>query len=214
MDVALPIRTDLALRTPVELEALVRAIYQAPSGEPETDSLEWKGPWDLSDADDRFETARHILGFGNRTVAAASTAFEGCAYLLAGVEPGVLSGVPQIDPAEIDDQLCKYILHGQPRWTPHYCTVDGKRVLVLVIEAPREGDPIFTLQREYRNARPGRVFIRRHGKTEEAGPADIRALEARGRGSRPKVQLQISPVAEPQPLSALDPMEGDIRRVW
>ncbi len=190
--VALSIDTSRALRTQVELTSLVEAVRDAPKEEPETDNVEWKSDWDLSDARVRFDTARHLLGFGNRTVFAAEQQFEGCAYILAGVEPGNLVGMEPLDPAEIDDHLSKYVSSGQPRWSPSYVTVDGKSVLVLTIEAPRTGDAIFTLQRGYANWPAGRVFVRRHGKTEEAGPADIRALEARGQASRPRVELEVS----------------------
>lgn len=114
----LNIDTSRALRTPGELVALVEAVRDARAAEPETDSVEWKSDWDITDAAVRFETVRYILGFGNRTVFAAETNFEGCAYLLAGVEPGNLVGAPVVDPADIDDQLSNYILPGQPRWSP------------------------------------------------------------------------------------------------
>lgn len=77
-----------ALRTRSELISLVSAVRDASSSEAETDSLEWKSHWDLSSAETRFETARHILGFGNRSLTLAGRDFEGCAYFLAGVEPG------------------------------------------------------------------------------------------------------------------------------
>ncbi|MCW2952042.1 MAG: hypothetical protein JWQ48_1212 [Conexibacter sp.] len=189
---ALNIDTSRALRTPGELVAIVEAVRDAPASEPETDSLEWKSVWDITDAAVRFESVRHILGFGNRTVFAAEQNFEGCAYLLAGVEPGNLIGAPVVDPADLDDQLSRYILPGQPRWSPTYVTVDNKQILVFTIEAPRAGDPIFVLQRGYDRAPAGRIFIRRHGKTEEPGPADVRALEARGQAVRPRVALVVT----------------------
>ena len=65
---ALHVDAMRALRTHGELVALVEAIRDAPTGEPETDTIEWKTDWDLSEAAVRFQTARHLLGFGNRTV--------------------------------------------------------------------------------------------------------------------------------------------------
>ncbi|HLB22115.1 MAG TPA: hypothetical protein VK605_08380, partial [Solirubrobacteraceae bacterium] len=190
----MPLNVDSgrALRTPGELRALVEAVRDAPASEPETDSVEWKGSWDLADAGHRFETGKHILGFGNRSVVAAARTFEGCAYLLAGVEPGKLVGTAILDPADIDNYLSKYVLPGQPRWHPSYVTVEGQQVLVITVEAPRDGDPICTLQRAYEGAEPGRIFIRRHGKTLEATPAEVRALEARLRNERPRVELSLT----------------------
>lgn len=90
-------------------------------------------------------------------MAAAQPTFEGCAYLLAGIEPGNVVGVDRVDPADLDDALSKYVLPAQPRWSPNYLTFNGVDVLVITIEAPREGDPICTLQSAYDKAERGRV---------------------------------------------------------
>ena len=56
-------------------------------------------------------------------------------------------------------------------------------MLVVVVEPPQPGHRIFTLRREFSSGsktyRAGTVFVRQHGKTEIAGPDDIRALEDR-----------------------------------
>jgi hypothetical protein len=147
--VTLSVDRTRALRTRSELINLVDAIEDASPSEAETDSLEWKSHWDLASAETRFETARHILGFGNRSLTLAGRDFEGCAYFLAGIEPGNLIGTSVVDPAELDDQLSRYILPGAPRWTPHYVSIDSKDVLILLIEAPQPGDPICTLQKGF-----------------------------------------------------------------
>ena len=96
-----------------------------------------------------------------------------------------------LDAAEVHDRIGRYVAPGEPRWSAQYVRRDGKAVLVVTVESPREGDPIFTLQRTFERWSEGRIFVRRHGKTEEANPADIRALEARAGGSRPKVSLVV-----------------------
>lgn len=203
----LKIDTARALRTPDELRELVEAVRDASTNEPETDSIEWKGEWDLTNAGQRFETAKHILGFGNRTAVAAARTFEGCAYLLAGVGPGNLMGTDVLDPADIDNYLAKHVLPGQPRWHPGYVAADGHNVLIITVEAPRAGDPICTLQQGYGAAQTGRVFTRRHGKTTEASPAEIRALEGRLRSERPKVELSLVR-ADAAPLVAVGMTDG------
>lgn len=201
-----------AARTRQELTSLAEAVRDAPPSEPETDNLEWKGEWDPSDGEQAFETARHVLGFGNRAVAVAAQAFEGCAYLFAGVEPGRVVGTPVLDPATIEDKLGRYVETGRPRWSPHYLSIDGEDVLVVVIEAPRDGDPICTLQKGYGRIREGRIFVRRHGQTEEARPAEIRALEERTRSTRPTLSLTIDRADEGS-LQALSTSSAD-RDAW
>jgi hypothetical protein len=192
----LPIDSSRALRTLDELQALIEAIRDAPATEPETDSLEWKSVWDLDDSEKCFETAKHLLGFGNRTVAASRNEFEGCAYFLAGIEPGNLCGTSPLDPATLNDKLGRYIESGKPRWSPHYIPVDGHEILVITVEAPQHGDSICTLQKGFNNFRSGCIFVRKHGKTEDAGPADIRGLETRSQAKRPRVELSLSRVGE------------------
>jgi len=185
---ALPVDRSRSLRTPDELRDLVAAIRDAAASEPETDSFEWKSEWDLEDAE------------------------KCCAYLLAGVEPGNLCGTPPIDPAKINDKLGRYIESGAPRWSPQYVEVDGKDVLVITVEAPRPGDPICALQKAFDRFPKGRIFIRRHGKTEEAEPADLRELETRIRAGRPRVELGVSRI-DGRPLHVITVPSGP-PRAW
>lgn len=208
----LPIDSSRALRTLDELCALIKAIRDAPASESETDALEWKSAWDLNDANKCFETAKHLLGLGNRSVIAASKVFEGCAYFLAGVEPGNLCGVSPLDPATINDKLSRYIESGKPRWSPQYVVIDGHDVLVLTVESPNEGDPICTLQKGFDKVSAGRIFVRKHGKTEEAGPADIRELENRSNARRPQVELSVSRANE-DPLPVIS-VPTTAREAW
>jgi hypothetical protein len=191
-----------------ELLGLAEAVHDAPVNEPETDSIEWKSAWNLDEAKYRFETARHILGFGNRTVAAARRSFEGCSYLLAGVEPGNLVGVERLDPAKIDDAIRKYVAPGEPRWAPTYVTLEGRDVLIITVESPRDGDRIFKLQQGFGGALSGRIYARRNGQTEEANPAEHAALEERLLGGRPTVNLSLVRCEPDAVLTVFHPAEG------
>jgi hypothetical protein len=60
------------------------------------------------------------------------------------------------------------------------------------------GDPIHTLQREYKATQAGAIFIRRPGRTDPAGPDDIKMLERRlARGSNHLESLIVSPTGGP-----------------
>jgi hypothetical protein len=52
-------------------------------------------------------------------------------------------------------------------------------VLVVTVEAPRAGDRIFTLRREFGRARDGTVFVRKGGRTIPADSGDLDALQDR-----------------------------------
>lgn len=162
----LRIDTSTALRSTDEVRALADAIYHAAETQQESRCVEWKGTWDLrGSARDKFSAAKHILGFANRDVDTASRMFAGCAYIVAGVEPGTATGLEVEDPATLTGWLSSYLGTDGPVWTPFWVTVAGVSVLVLLIEAPRPGDPIHTLRKAYGGFGPGRVFTRREGQT-------------------------------------------------
>jgi hypothetical protein len=196
--VTLPVDATQALRTLPELRTLITSIRDASPTEPETDAIEWKRSLDLTSAEDRFNLARHVLGMGNRIPAVAERSFQGCGYVLVGVEPQRLAGCPVWDPADIDNWLARYIAPGSPRWHPTYVEVGGLEVLAITVEAPRHGDGLCTLQRDYDSAKAGRVFVRRSGTTTEASPAEIRALEGRLLGARPTLALDVAIAGEPE----------------
>ena len=176
----LALDTSMALRSDDELGRLADAIHRAPSSEQETRSIEWKGSWDLrSSAKDRFSAAKHILGFANRDVETAARTFEGCAYVVAGAQPGTATGVAVEDSATLTGWLSAYLGTDGPVWSPHWVALAGVTVLVLSIEAPLPGDPIHTLRKAFQGFAPGRVFTRREGQTAEADPHELKMLQAR-----------------------------------
>jgi hypothetical protein len=192
---ALPIPTDRRFDA-VGLEVLVRAVAAATPDEPETDALEWKGALDLSSRKARFDLARHLLGFGNRSVPQSQRRFEGFAYLLAGVAPCDLCGITLPDPAELHNALDAFVAHGHPHWQLHRVTVDDTTVGVIEIAPPRDGDRICCLQDRYDNAHAGRIYVRRQGQTIEAGPGDIRALEDRHAAGATALQQEVHALAK------------------
>ncbi|HEY6731324.1 MAG TPA: ATP-binding protein [Solirubrobacterales bacterium] len=172
---------------------MVEAIAAAPAHEPETEALEWKSELPLEDgAGARFSAARQIIGFANRDPDRAAQHFEGCGYLVIGLAPGQIAGTSPLDPADIDNWLSEYLGQDGPQWRADYIDVEGVAVLVFTIEPPRWGDPIQTLRKGYEGATAGRVFIRRAGKTVEAGPAEIRMLEARSKRGSDRVAVDLT----------------------
>ena len=79
-----------------------------------------------------------------------------------------------------------------------YVAIDGEEVLVFTVDAPRQGDPIYCLQRECqieeviapdsagqgakrikKTLAKGAIFVRHGGKTEQHTPEDLRQLGTR-----------------------------------
>lgn len=172
---SLNLDTSHAIRGPGARKALIEAILDAPSSEQETEWLEWKSSVALDQKAWQGEIATHVIGFANREPTRARQVVGGHAYLLLGAEPGNLNGVVVFDPADLESWIARYTGRSEgPRWEPHYTSVDGKDVLVIEIDAPQAGDPIFALRKTFQdpggNTIPdGTVFIRRHGKTVVGG---------------------------------------------
>lgn len=193
--------TTRDLRTPDELLELVEAIYNSPATAQETNWLEWKSTLDLGTVEGRFAVGKAILGFANRAVEQARLKCAGVAYMVVGVEPGAAPGVTPVDHATLGQRIKTYA--DSPRWTPHYVPFSNVEVLVIVVEPPRAGDPMHTLQKEFSNDKTrhkaGTIFHRGAAHTEPAGPRDIAMLQERLlHGARqPDLDLALGPAAEP-----------------
>lgn len=177
---ALDVSTSRALRTTDELAGLIQAIAKAGKHD-ETNWLELKSSLELSAAEAKFKIAKAILGFSNRSVGAAARYFEGCAYVVIGADQDGLHGVAEVDVASLEQSLAPYLGTGDdaPRWSCRYVEIDRRSVLVVTVEAPRPGDRIRTIRKEFGGFKPGTIFIRGQAKTEVATPDDVRMLEDR-----------------------------------
>lgn len=174
-------RLQRAARSAADRRRLAAAIRDSAPGIQETDWLEWKSTLDLSTPADRFEVARFVLGAANRDPERAAADAEGTAYLAAGVEPGIVHGIERRDVAQIEDAVSRFIGTDDdaPAWSAQYTELDGRDVLVITVEAPRQGDPIRTLRRGFGTFVPGDIFMRRPGQTRKATPDEVRMLSRR-----------------------------------
>jgi hypothetical protein len=111
----------------------------------------------------------------------AQLALEGVAYMVVGVEPGSAPGVLNLDHATLGQKLKTYV--DGPTWTPYAFDFMGVTVLVAVVEPPKPGDPIHTLQQTYQKGkttyRAGTIFHRATAHTEPAGPKEVAMLAGR-----------------------------------
>jgi predicted HTH transcriptional regulator len=189
-DASGPDFTTLA-RRPSERLAIVEHVRDTPALE-ETDYLECKSAYDLTTRPGAAATARQLIGMANRDFAQVERHVEGSAYVLMGVEPGTLHGVPHWDSADIENWLERFVQR-ELRYEVHYVEVDGKEVLLFIVDAPRQGDPIYCLQhgsemeevvtgtpgaerKTKRALRKGEIFVRHGGKTEPHTPDDLARL--------------------------------------
>jgi hypothetical protein len=172
------------LRTRAEQVALVEAVRDAPTGEQETNYLEWKSTLDLASKAARAKIAKTVLGFSNRRPDVAGRACGGCAYLLVGVEPGALTGIEPVDAAKLESGLTPYV-GPSVQWRPDYVEIDDRKVLVVTVEPPQWGDPVHPVRKSFLGDadKPllpeGTVFVRHQASTDPAKAPDMDDLSRR-----------------------------------
>jgi hypothetical protein len=169
------------IRTNDQLQTLINEIAASPASFQETDWLEWKSgaDYDLKDKGRRNEVAKFILGFANRNPDRAAINAEGRAFLIIGAQPGGIDGVRVYDTAHLTDWLRPFLGADGPVWTARYVEVEDKTVLVISVEPPRWGHPIFPLERPTGSQPEGAILVRHAGQTDYARPGDIRMLSRR-----------------------------------
>jgi hypothetical protein len=187
------------VRGPSARLALVQALRDVAASEPETDWIEWKREADLTAKAWQGELATHILGFANRDLRSAARNVEGYGYLIVGAEAGSVSGIEPLDPAQLDDGIARFLGGAEgPGWEPAYVELDGKQVLVISVEPPQAGDPIWPLRKAFTDPagnthHDGRIFIRRLGKTSpQPTSAEIDMLQKRSQRSRSGLDLEVA----------------------
>lgn len=184
LTMALDLDPTRAPRRPTELRELVAAVVAA-TPEDEQDWLEWKSHLDLGRGQGRFALAKAILGMANRDVRNAHRAVEGFGYVVVGASAGESQGLPPIDTARLDDALVPYLGADGPRWSAHRVGSDAGEVLVVIVDPPRPGNPLFPLRKDFFDGRKGEgaaagtVFVRSGTKTRPATAADIDMLNRR-----------------------------------
>jgi hypothetical protein len=193
---ALNVDHSKAFRTPLQLRSLVEAVKNAGEHD-ENDWIEWKSNYNLSEKQTKATLARHILAMANRSVEKSSQVANGYGYILVGVEPGGVSGVATIDLADLESGIRPYLGPQGPEWIPSYVTVEGKEVLVIAVDPPRDGDPIHTLHKDYDKYYAGMIFVRRTAQTVIAGPGEVLRLTQRAQSSEERQSLSLETVNNP-----------------
>ncbi len=181
-EVPVPNFSSLA-RKPSERLAIVEYILATP-GLQETDYLEWKAGYDLSKRPGAASTAKQLMAMANRDEKHAMRHAEGYAYVLLGVEPGNLAGVELWDSADIETWISRFAgpnLH----YDEHYVQKDGKQVLFLTIDPPKQGDPLHHFREGSEDLETKKtiseaaIYVRHGSKSEPATSDDIARLTAR-----------------------------------
>lgn len=167
---------------------LVRAVRESGDRDGERHWIEWKSELSTSDDSRRDESgkyelslAQEIIAMANRAPGQALSDCEGYAYVVVGASHKDLKGVERLKTSDWEMRLAQHlgIGDGAPRWTPVTVRVDEVPVLVIEVDAPRDGDPIFCLRTKAQRAEAGTVFARGIERSAQATPDQLRMLQHR-----------------------------------
>jgi hypothetical protein len=210
----LKIDTSGPLRSHTQLRALVEAIHTAGEHD-ELDWIEWKSALNLGEHIERGVVAFHILGMANRDSDVARRVAGGCGYIVVGVEPGNCLGIATVDPADLEPQIQRFLGAQGPTWQPVWVEYCGVTVLVVIVDPPSQGDPIWTLGSDFKNYRPGAVLVRRQGATHQATPLEIRRLTARAqpRENMPRLEVLLEGASSPLEVTPVS-LDADEFEQW
>ena len=209
-------------RRPSELRRLADAVRNAGDYD-ETRWIEWKSRLDLTSRPGQLHLVKQILGFANRDPDLAAQWAAGNAYLLVGVSPGELHGIAPVDPQRLSQALTPYI-GPEVVWSPEYIRLEGADVLVVEVAAPRHGDTIHFLMKDFfvtktvqtskgpvdksHGYHQGTILIRRHGETDRADDEERQMLLRRANSTR--ARLQVSVVSDAATIEAAPSLEPQL----
>lgn len=149
-----------------------------------------------------------ILAMSNRDPDDASHTMNGRGIVVIGVEPGAVHGVIHVDNADLDKLVTTYIGQDGPRWQPVWDKVQGHDVLIVVVDAPSWGDPIWTLRKQIGNYGNGTIFVRKRARSEPADSENIARLSDRLTHIQSNRSLDIDvAVRTARPLSRIRPSD-------
>lgn len=184
--------TSVLPRGVVGLRALLDAIAGAHKND-ENQWIEFKANVDPATKEGRATVAKAIVAFANRDPLTAEKWFGGHGVIVIGLEPGNLVGAREIDPAELHDKVSALIAAPAPKWDATPVTYEGKHVLVITVDPPRQGDPIAVIGSSSGEVEDGHVYVRKLGKSDRAKAADIRRLSARLHSTQSISGVTVSP---------------------
>lgn len=142
--------------------------------------------------------AKFILGAANRPVDDAAKAFGGSALLLVGIsKQGELVGVEEVDSAKWSDSVLEYFGPEKPRWDYQWIRYEGRTLMAVTVEPPKQGDPIYRAYSKGEGVQDGDVFIRTDAKTRRATAVEQGRLDQRAK-SAPDAKLEVNCAARIQ----------------
>lgn len=168
--------------------------------------IELKSDIDPTGKEGAAKVAKYILGTANRDPARASRYFEGRAVMVLGVAKDDICGLERFEAKDFVGAVQQYVGDPGPHWDYHRIPINNERdVVVVTVEAPRPGHPMWPCCREGVGLKDGRIYVRADGETREANSGEIRVLIERA-----AAKAMVSPDLDVRIYGSVYRIAGDI----
>lgn len=172
---------------------LVNALVGIPDDRAER-YLEIKGRLDLREKPAAAKLAKFIIGAANRNPDTAARHFSGYGVMVIGISKGRVEGVPFVDDQQLEPMVRRYLGVDGPHWDTHWIdhSDTADKVLLVVVDPPKQGDPIYYARENGDDITSGRIYIRVPGETRQANADELDMLRRREKASAHSVKLDVS----------------------
>ena len=146
--------------------------------------IELKSDIDPTNKEGAAKVAKFILGAANRDPERTKKYLDGHAVMILGVAEADVRRLERFEAKDFVGAVQQYVGEPGPRWDFQRIRVDDDRdVIVVTVDPPQAGDPIWPCCREGISLIDGRIYIRADGETRERRPETTIVFEtARGSG--------------------------------
>lgn len=136
--------------------------------------------------------AKFVLGAANRMPDVAARHLEGYAVMVLGVQQGATAGVPRVEDKDLENLLAPFLGVTGPNWETQRVAVSSVRdVLIVVVDPPKWGDPVYVCRREGDGVYDGDVYVRAKGETRRAKSSEFDRLQDRARAGTTSIELEV-----------------------
>ncbi|KAA1399666.1 hypothetical protein [Aeromicrobium ginsengisoli] len=177
----------------------------------ESDWLELKSEIDPHAPTGLGKIVKFILGAANRDPEVAGRHLSGHALLVLGIQQGHRAGVPSVEDHILEQRMHKFLGHEGPGWdTVRLPGQDGKELLILIVNPPKQGDRPYPCRADGVGVATGDIYVRAKSQTRKATAADHDMLYRRGLPVSSPTELPSISVELTSPLSTYTHDEGAV----
>lgn len=178
-----------------DLSEILEWAYKSNDQAAETHALELKSYLPLSGKDKRKSFAKiikFIMASANRSERLAMSDFHGYGIMVIGVSEGQICPVdPNFEEQEFYAWATQFFDGVIPTYRFKFVEFYGKTVVVVLVNPPENGQPVYICGKDYEGLVDGAVYYRGTNNSSTAKGIELREIIDRSRGGIPRPNLNV-----------------------